>query len=727
MQISILVIFKIAISFTVLFVLPFILVTARIFHQEDKLFQIYVSMIIGLFISTALVYLLAAFGLFNKTNFLLSYGSLILIANIYFLRQVKHWRINFKLKLTGGFVLLLFAFAIGIYMRLYDPLKHLALGSGDFYTHLQFVKETSSGLIFTSYPRGYHIVLALVNFISNIDFYALARFAGAFFGIISIGAVYCLMRQVFGKKAAVFAVLFYSGFTLFNYLTIEQVGFFAQGFGFVLIPLAVCFALGLVNDFKEGALQRRNILLFVFIVFLLGLISPYAMLETSYFLYILLFFCIVLHFGMRKHIRRFLKNVTVLIILFSLGMLIVLSYYTFLKDFRQLGIRLPTYEESKVVRLVEEGESEWKAMEESVTLADWTTNKWEIVKNILRMKGLRVPVEFPLSIGVYVGLLLSLFIVVFSIRKKRVELFAISAFTLLFGISCITGILEFPMYQGRAGWYFMLGAIWLGGIIAKRFYDQELIRDVFHTFKKVIPLVIMNRARNIKKSKASSVYLILTLSGLVSYLVVVWSWGLLRLNAIREISFLALILITIFLVGRKKRDVISGERVTSLFSEKTRLSLSVYKILVLTAVLVVVLYPLPKPPEFNFRYYHRSINENDFVKVVQEVEDEYPLSEVKMFFDHDIVRHAAKKTGNIIYPQRVEIVEAQDILSGRGEKRYSFLFLDYRKEESDSFKNMRGWVSMYEEEHNSIRVFYDSENIVVYLIENFDVSKPNQN
>lgn len=726
MQISILVIFKIAISFTVLFVLPFILVTARIFHQEDKLFQIYVSMIIGLFISTALVYLLAAFGLFNKTNFLLSYGSLILIANIYFLRQVKHWRINFKLKLTGGFVLLLFAFAIGIYMRTYDPLKHISLGSGDFYVHLQFIKETAGGHIFSSYPRGYHIVLALVNFILNIDFYALARFAGAVFGIISIGAVYCLMRQVFGKKAAVFATLFYSGLSFLNYLTIEEIGLFAQGFGFVLIPFAVYFALGLVNDFKEGALQRRNILLFVFIVFLLGLISPYAMLETSYFLYILLFFSIILHSSIRKHIRRFFKNVTVLIILFSLGMLIVLSYYTFLREFRQLGIRLPTYEESKVVRLIEEGESEWKAMEESATLADWTTNKWEIAKNLLRVKGLRVPVEFPLSIGVYVGLLLSLFIVVFSIRKKRVELFAISAFTLFFGVSCITGILEFPLYQGRAGWYFMLGAVWLGGIIAKRFYDQELMRDVLHTFKKVIPLPITNKAKSINKSKASLLYVILTLSGLASYLVVVWVFGLLRANPIRDVSLLLFVLIAIFLVGRKKRDVISGERVSSRFPENARLSLSLHKILVLTAVLVVMLYPMPKPPEYNFRYYHRSINEDDFIKVVQEIKDRYPLSEAKLFLDDDIVRGAAGKTKNIMYPQNIEMVATQDILSGMGDKRYSFLFLDYEKEESDSFKNMREWVSIYEEEHNPVRVFYNSENIVVYLIENYDVS-PNQN
>ena len=727
MESSFLIISKIAISFTVLFVLPFILVTSKIFHQEDKLFQIYVSMIIGLFSSMALVYLLAAFDAFNKINFLLSYGSIILVSNLYFLRQRKHWRISFKLKLTGGFMLLLFAFAIGSYMRLYDPLKHISLGSGDFYSHLRFLKETADGYIFSSYPKGYHIISVLINFVSNIDSYALARFAGAFFGIISIGAVYCLMRQVFGKKAAVFTTLFYSGFTLFNYLTIEQTGLFAQGFGFVLIPFVIYFALELVNNFKEGAFRRRNILVFIFIVFLLSLISPYAMLQMTYILYSLLFFSIASYPSIRKYIRQFFRNVTALIILFSLGILIVLSYYIILSEFRRIGLSVPIYDESKIVRLIEEGKSEWEAMEESTILDNWTTNKWTLIKGLLRIKRLRVPVEFPLSIGVYVGLLLSFFVLVFSIIKRRLELFAISIFVFLFGVSCITGILELPLYQGRSGWYFMLGSIWLGGIIVKKFYDQELMRDIFHMLKRVIPLRINKNTKNIKESKASLIYVILTSSALVSYLVIIWAWGLLRLNPIRDTSLLLLIPITIFIFSRKKRDILSGERVPYGFPEKARLYLSLHKTLVLTVVLVAMLYPLPKPPEYNFRYYHRSINEDDFVKVVQKVKDKYPLSEVKMFFDDDIVRHATSKTKNMVYPQRLEIAGTQDILSAIGDKRYNFLFLDHGEEKLESLKNIRETIFMDKEQYSNVRVFYDSEKIVVYLLENYDVSGPNKN
>ncbi|MBA7489496.1 hypothetical protein ES702_00030 [subsurface metagenome] len=719
MQTSFLIIFKIAISFTVLFVLPFILVTPKIFRQRDKLFQIYISMIIGLFSSVALVYLLAIFNVFNKINFLISYGSIILVSNLYFLRQRKHWRISFKLRITSSFVLLLFAFAIGSYMRLYDPLKHISLGSGDFYRHLWFLKETADGYIFSSYPKSYHIILVLINFVSNIDSYALARFAGAFFGIISIGAVYCLMRQVFGKKAAVFTTLFYSGFTLFNYLTIEQTGLFAQGFGFVLIPFVIYFALELVNNFKEGAFRRRNILLFIFIVFLLSLITPYAMLQMSYVLYFLLFFSIAFHSGIREHIIRFFKNVTVLIILFSLGMLIVLSYYTVvIREVRGQKIRVPAYDESKIVRLVEEGESKSKAMKESAILANWTTHKWVIIRALLRIKRFRVPVEFPLSIGMYAGLLLSFFLLVFSIIKRRLELFAISIFIFLFGVSTITGILEFPLYQGRAGWYFMLGSIWLGGIIVKKFYDQELMRDIFHMLKRVIPLRITNKAKNIKESKASLIYVILTSSALVSYLVIIWAWGLLRLNPIRDTSLLLLIPITIFIFSRKKRDILSGERVPYGFPEKARLYLSLHKTLVLTVVLVAMLYPLPEPPEYNFRYYHRSTNEDDFVKVVQKVKDKYPLSEVKMFFDDDIVRHATSKTKNMVYPQNIKIAKTEDILSRIGDKRYNFLFLDYREEKLESLKNIRETIFMDKEQYSNVRVFYDSEKIVVYLLEN---------
>ena len=140
-----------------------------------------------------------------------------------------------------------------------------------------------------------------------------------------------------------------------------------------------------------------------------------------------------------------------------------------------------------------------------------------------------------------------------------------------------------------------------------------------------------------------------------------------------------------------------------------------------------MLYPLPKPPEYNFRYYHRSINEDDFVKVVQKVKDKYPLSEVRMFFDNDIVRGATRKAKNMVYPQTIEIAETEDILSGIGDKRYNFLFLDCGKKKSEFLKNIREWISMHKQQHNNVRVFYDSENIVVYLIENYNVSDSNRN
>jgi len=263
--------------------------------------------------------------------------------------------------------------------------------------------------------------------------------------------------------------------------------------------------------------------------------------------------------------------------------------------------------------------------------------------------------------------------------------------------------------------------------MVKRFYDQELLRDIFRMFKRVIPLRITNRAKNIKKSKVSLSYFILTLSALVGYLVAVWALGLLRLNLTREISLLLLIPITIFIVSKKKRDILSGERVPYCFPKNARVYLGLHKTLVLALVLVTMLYPLPKPPEYNFRVYHRSINEDDFVEVVQKVKDKYPLSEVKMFFDNDIVRGATRKTRNMVYPQNIEIAKTKDILSRMGHERYNFLFLDWGKEKSQVLKNIRECIAMYKKQHNNVRLFYDSERIVVYLIENYNVSDPNKN
>jgi hypothetical protein len=629
-------------------------------------------------------------------------------------------------------------------MRLYDPMKHISLGTIDFYRHLGLLKQTVAGYIFTSYPKGYHIILTLIYFVSSVDFYTIVRFAGAFFGIISIGAVYCFTKQVFSEKSAIFATLFYSGFTLFNYLTVEQTGSFPQGFGFVLIPFLVYFALELINNFKESNVLKRNILVFIFIVFLLSLISPYAMLQMSYILYFLLFFTIAFHPSIRKHIRQFFRNTVALFLLFSLGILIVFSYYAIILKFRNEEVHLAVYNEPKVARLIKKGKSKWDAMREGITLTNWTTNKWAITKALLRMKRLRVPVEFPLSIAVYVALLLSLFVLIISIRKRNLEFFAISVFVFLYGVSSITGILEFPKYSGRSGWYFMLGSILLGGIILKRFYNQELMRDISHILRRVTPLRIANIANSIKESKISLIYALLTLSILISYLAVIYVFGLCRLSLARDLLFLLLIPIMIYIVSEKRRDILSGEIEPYSLHKNTRFYNSLHKSLVLTVVFVVILCPLPRPPEYNFRYYHRGVNEDDFVKVVQKVKDKYPLSEVKMFFNSDIVYRAREKTGNMVHPQHIEIAKIDDILnfspketsetallkgedeekskfiilSRMGDKRYNFLFFDCRKEKSDFLNELRKWISMYKEQHNNLRLFYDSERIMVCLIEN---------
>lgn len=221
---------------------------------------------------------------------------------------------------------------------------------------------------------------------------------------------------------------------------------------------------------------------------------------------------------------------------------------------------------------------------------------------------------------------------------------------------------------------------------------------------------------NMGKSKGSLIYLILTLSVLIGYLAIIWALGLLGLSPIREASVLLLIPIMIVMAGRNRRDVLSVETAPYGSPQSTRTSLSLHKTLVLTVVLVVMLYPLPKPPEYNFRYYHRNTNEDDFVKVVQQIEHGYPLRKVRIVFDNNIVRRAARKTKNMVYPQNVEIVETQDILSATGNKRYNFLFSGAAMEKSEFLEKTKEWVSK-SKQHNDVRVFFNSDNIVVYLIE----------
>jgi len=715
MGLSFLIIFEIISSIVILFILPFILVASKVFPQQDKLFQIYVSMIIGLFISVALVYLLSVFNVFNKVNFLVVYSLIVLVFNVYLLGKIKQIRISFKFKLNFTFLLLLFVLCIGSYMRLYDPVEHIALGNVDFYKHLYFLKNTASGGVFASYPRGLHIILALIYFVSNVNFYDIIRFAGALFGILSIGAVYCFMKQTFGKGAGIFATLFYSGFTIFNLLNVEQTGSWPTGFCFLLIPLLFYFALRLISNFRENNVEKRNLLMFIAIVFLISLIAPYVMLQMSYILDFMLFFSIAFY----PNIKRYFKKIGTLI------------------------ISMPVYDETKIAEALEgvnEVGNKWEIMEENVKSINGINNKWEIIKGILYMKRFRIPVSFPLSIGVYIGLLLSALVVVFGSIRRNLKYSTVGIFTFLFGISCLTGMLELPRYRGRAGWYFMLGSVWLGGIVGKRFYEQKLIRDALQFLRKVIPLKIVNKIESIEKSKASLIYPVVTLSILAGYLVIVWGAGLCKFNLIRGILFLLLILGAVFIMVKRQKSVLSEEKLLYSSNPNKSRYANLHKVLVSAAILVAMLHPLPKPPEYNFRYYHRSVNEDDFVKVVLKIKDEYPVSKVEMFFDDDIVYSAKGKVKNILYPQKIKIGEPTDILnffqreftnkesfkSGDNKKivsfevenkKYNFLFLEQGKEKSETIKNIKRWISLYKQYHNKANVFYESENIVVYLIQ----------
>lgn len=117
-------------------------------------------------------------------------------------------------KEAGGALLVLALLAgvvaIGVWLRLEDPLSSPAIGAEDPYTHVVFVKEhirrgyfdDVSALGTSLYPPGMHAFAGLFAPAVGVSHYDFARFSPAFFGALSIVGMALLAWRLGGPAAA---------------------------------------------------------------------------------------------------------------------------------------------------------------------------------------------------------------------------------------------------------------------------------------------------------------------------------------------------------------------------------------------------------------------------------------------------------------------------------------------------------------------------------------------
>jgi len=134
-------------------------------------------------------------------------------------------------------MLVLFLAAGGV-LRAIHPLRTQALGQSDAYSHLQFLCDIlgHGRLRHVLYPPGYHWMLALPTTIFRLDPYVMARYAGGFFGLLTVLVLYRLARQFGGQRQALWTAYLAACFPGALLLIKTGVGSFANQAGLLLLP-----------------------------------------------------------------------------------------------------------------------------------------------------------------------------------------------------------------------------------------------------------------------------------------------------------------------------------------------------------------------------------------------------------------------------------------------------------------------------------------------------------
>lgn len=444
----------IGISIFALFILPFFLLAKRLFSQTNFIFQGYIGTVIGLFTSVGLAYLLSLFRLFDKDNFLLAYLLVIGITNWFLLRRLPRIKLKTKPRLSSYSWLIAIALLFGGFMRFYDPITHLSLGTNDFYYHFYSLKEVLEGGVFTAYPKAYHIIIALIYWLSGVDSYTVARFAGAVWGTLSIISVFCLIWYFENEIAGIIGALIYSSFIGVKELIIQGSGLFPTGLALFILPAIIVTAIELVSIMlKKGAPESKTKLIFVtFLLALLALeslVSPYVTLQTTYLLFLLLLIVLV-----RPEFRRTLRlKAIILLPLFSSGIIFVLAYYFLLEKIAKFSLRLQV---QLVRNLIAGGKSEIVTLFPNIQFI------------FLDLVSLKPPFPSLIKFLLIIISFLFVFVLLISEKKKWIFIAFLVGWILFFGFSYTTGIFELSAYRFRSGWIYLLGMVLGIAIFATR-------------------------------------------------------------------------------------------------------------------------------------------------------------------------------------------------------------------------------------------------------------------
>lgn len=412
------------------------------------------------------------FGAVNIYAFV--YFPLILAANVtsYIIIKKRKDKIVTPSKKSKWFYLLLtLELLVGLYYRFYDSIKFVAFGNPDAMAHLSMLRGiVSKGFTRNGfYPPGFHILLDPLAHLVNI--YAVSRFTGPIIGFITLIGIYFLLKDRVKQSTSIFLMAILS-FPLLEKFIIQTIGFFPTALTFILFAALIYLLVDTKITFKQ------HLTLNLIIVLALSITVPYLFVQYLLFLVFLLF---VVAATYKKRaaifsplIKKILISIVVLVIGFSAAFVHVEiqtrllhrgSGFPEIRTLKQADGELlvsSNYSYQEKIKL--ECANNINSLKKRIICNSFYSSMIAPLVNtgldLIKIKNI-LPTKTLINTLSYLVTLISLPLIFISIRKRKLELLAISASTFCFGVLTTTGFFEMSDYRGRSGWYFSLLAVFL--------------------------------------------------------------------------------------------------------------------------------------------------------------------------------------------------------------------------------------------------------------------------
>lgn len=463
----------------------FIILLFSGFSFYFPLFKIYKSPEIALKFSIPLSisleiifgYFFYSFGIVHL--FPIAFLIFILSLNIYSFRALNFelaiiFKNSFK-KIRGSYLYLLLIVPL-LYSRFFDSVTNVAPGNNDTFNHLNFIKDlVNHGFLNNPYyAPGYHLLLyPLTFFVSYENIY---RFAGPVVGCIVILSIFLLFKNSFKHSLSKIIFIALSCLFVFNQFSLQTISLFSSALSFIFVA---CF-IYLISKPKE--LSEKSLIIFYFILTTsLALTVPYLFVQLIPVALIIYLFS---HFSKKDMLKISQHFFFKILIISIVGFFISFGHVYLQTNIIRKNIGFP-----KINTVNSDGslgsnyQSEFTnispKLTQNILISKYALPMIEIGLDIVKVKNIR-PANTILGAGAYVWLAISIFLLIYSIRKNDTLLFGLASFSIIFGISTQTGILEMSFYRGRAGWYLLMFAL-LG---------STFIFDIFYKTKYQIPSMI---------------------------------------------------------------------------------------------------------------------------------------------------------------------------------------------------------------------------------------------